>query len=523
MNKPLFAPLALATALFTGGCATLAPAVPEAEMGIPDAWPLPETTVAPALAATPAATGPISAGSSGLGNATPAKAAPPVALVGTSTATSTDNAATSTAANASVSGVPALPVADVGWRDFFADPKLDALVETALTSNRDLRVAVLNVERVRGQYRIQRADRLPALGASAQLERSGGDVPTTEVYAAGVGLSAFELDLFGRVRNLSEAALQRYFASDEARIGVQLSLIAEVANAYLTLAADQDLLKVAQATLATYEDSHALAEKRHALGAASGLELNQAKAELEGARGDVARFEGDVARDLHALQLLTGTPLTPVQMPDGLQEGAIGLLPLPAGLPSEALLRRPDVRAAEHQLLAANANIGAARAAFFPSISLTGSMGAASAELSDLFSAGTQVWSFIPRISLPIFQGGRLRANLAVAKVDRDIALAEYEKAIQSGFRDAADALALSETLARQHAAAQARVEAATQADLMAKARHEAGRDSYLTRLVAQRTLYAAQQGLITVRQAEQANRVALYRALGGGWSETGQ
>ncbi|GAB3751035.1 efflux transporter outer membrane subunit [Lysobacter olei] len=520
MTKPLFAPLALAlaTALFTGGCATLVPAVPKAEMGIPAKWPLPETTAAAALLEAPAATDPIPADSGALGPATPATPA------ATTTTTATYNAATSTAANPTrEGGVPALPVADIGWRDFFADPKLDALIETALANNRDLRVAALNVERVRGQYRVQRADRLPALGASAQLERSGGDVPTTEVYTAGVGLSAFELDLFGRVRNLSEAALQRYFASDEARIGVQLSLIAEVANAYLTLAADQDLLKVAQATLATYEGSHALAERRHALGAASGLELNQAKAELEGARGDVARFEGEVARDLHALQLLAGTPLAPEQLPDGLRDGAIGLLPLPAGLPSEALLRRPDVRAAEHQLLAANANIGAARAAFFPSISLTGSVGAASTELSDLFSAGTQVWSFVPRITLPIFQGGKLRANLAVAKVDRDIALAEYEKAIQSGFRDAADALALSETLARQHAAAQSRVEAATQADVLARTRHEAGRDSYLTRLVAQRTLYAAQQGLITVRQAEQANRVALYRALGGGWSETGQ
>lgn len=479
--RSLLAPLAVATALLAAGCATLVPPVPRADAGIATQWPLPATTVG-----------------------TPTTAAP-----GDGDPSSTQ--------------VPALPVADIGWRDFFADPKLDALVETALANNRDLRVAALNVERARGLYRIQRADRMPALGASAQMERTGGDIPTTEVYTAGVGLSAFELDLFGRVRNLSEAALQRYFATDEARIGVQLSLIAEVANAYLTLATDQEMLRVSQSMLATFEDSHRLAEKRHQVGAASALDLEQARAELEGARGDVARFEGEVARDTHALQLLAGTPLSAGQLPDGLQDGAIGLLPLPAGLPSEALLRRPDVRAAEHQLLAANANIGAARAAFFPSISLTGSIGSASGELSDLFSAGTQVWSFIPHITLPIFQGGKLRANLAVAKVDRDIALAEYEKAIQAGFRDAADALALSESLARQHVAAKARFDAAQRADALAKARYEAGRDSYLTRLVAQRTLYAAQQGLITVRQAEQANRVALYRALGGGWSETGK
>lgn len=477
MTKPLIAPLALAAAVFTAGCATLVPATPTADMGIAERWPLPAATGSPLALPSPETGG-----------------------EGT-----------------------ALPVADVGWRDFFTDPKLDALVETALANNRDLRVAALNVERARNQYRIQRADRLPTLGGSAQMERSGGDLPTTEVYTAGVGLSAFELDLFGRVRNLSEAALQRYFATDETRIAVQLSLIAEVANAYLTLAADQDLLRVSQAMLATFEDSHRLAGKRHAIGAASALELAQAKAELEGARGDVARFEGDVARDIHALHLLAGTPLAPEQLPNGLHDGAIGLLPVPAGLPSEALLRRPDVRAAEHRLLGASADIGAARAAFFPSISLTGSVGAVSGELSDLFSAGTQVWSFVPRITLPIFQGGKLRANLGVAKVDRDIALAEYEKAIQAGFRDAADALVLSETLAQRREAAQAQVDAATHADTLAKARHEAGRDSYLTRLIAQRTLYGAQQGLIAVRQAEQANRVALYRALGGGWSETGQ
>lgn len=471
MTRSLFVPLALAAALFTAGCATLAPSVPAAQLDIDARWPLPATT------ASAAATG--AAGS-------------------------------------------AAAVADIGWRDFFVDPGLAALLQTALEHNRDLRIAALNVERARGLYRVQRADRLPAVGASVELERSGGDLPATERYTAGVGFAAFELDLFGRVRNLSDAALQRFFATEEARTAVQLGLIAEVANAYLTLAADQDLLRVSQAMLRTYEDSHRLAERRHALGVASALELAQARAELEGARGDVARFEGEVARDRHALQLLVGTPLSDGQLPDGLQDGVIGLLPLPAGMPSESLLRRPDVRAAEHQLLAANADIGAARAAFFPSISLTGSLGAVSEDFTDLFSSGARGWSFIPRINLPIFQGGKLRAALSVASVDRDLALAQYEKAIQAGFRDAADALVLAQTLARQREAAYAQVEAATQADTLAKARHDAGRDSYLTRLISQRTLYGAQQGLIVIRRAEQANRVALYRALGGGWRDTG-
>ena len=462
LHRPMLAPLAIASVLFVSGCATLQPALPAASAEIPAQWP----------------------------QQVPGEASNNV-------------------------------IADIGWREFFTDPKLASLVETALANNRDLRVAALNVERARGMYRIQRADRLPGLGVNAQLERTGGDAPVAELYTAGVGLAAFELDLFGRVRSLSDAALHRFLASDEARNGVHISLVAEVANAYLTLAADRELLTVAQASLATYEDSHRLAERRHAIGSASGLDLAQAKAELEGARNDVARYEGDVARDTHALQLLAGTTLTAAQLPDRFSDATAGLPALPAGLPSEALLRRPDVRAAEHELFAANANIGAARAAFFPSISLTGAFGAASGELSDLFSAGTRGWSFAPSISMPIFQGGKLRSNLAVANADRDIALARYEQAIQAGFRDAADAIALTATLTRQREATQARVDAARRADDLARARYEAGVDSYLTRLVAQRTLYASQQGLVMIRQAEQANRVALYRALGGGWSET--
>ena len=472
MSKPILTSLALATAVFLGGCATLVPPLPKADTQIQAEWPLPPT------------------------------------------------AAADTAAASAASSSPAAQAADIGWRDFFVDPQLEELIARALANNRDLRVAVLHVERARAQYRIQRADRLPSLGASATLERSGGDIPLTQAYTAGVGLAAFELDLFGRVRNLSHAALQSYLAQEETRRAAQLSLIAEVANAYLTLAADQELRQLAQATLEAHEKSLELAERRHATGAASALNVSQVRTQVEAARTDVARYAGRVAQDTNALNLLVGAPVEAGLLPARLSGAVTGLAALPAGLPSDVLLRRPDVRAAEHQLLAANANIGAARAAFFPSITLTGSMGSTSSQLSGLFDSGTHAWSFVPGIQLPIFQGGRLRAGLGMAKADRDIALAQYEKSIQAGFREVADALALTTTLARQRQSQQALVEAAAQADMLSKARYQAGRDSYLTQLDAQRTLYAAQSGLVAVQLAEQTNRVALYRVLGGGWNE---
>jgi len=471
MSRPFLTSLALAAALFVGGCATLVPQLPKVDAQTQAAWPLLPT--AATHATEPAA------------------------------------AASSTAT-----------AADIGWREFFVDPQLEELIARALANNRDLRVAVLNVERARAQYRIQRADRLPSLGASATLERSGGDIPLEQTYTAGIGLAAFELDLFGRVRNLSHAALQAYLAQEETRRAAQLSLIAEVANAYLTLAADQESRQLAEATLAAYETSLELAERRHATGAASALDVSQMRTQVEAARTDAARYAGLVAQDTNALSLLVGAPVEASLLPSGLSGPVTGLAALPAGLPSDVLLRRPDVRAAEHQLLAANANIGAARAAFFPSITLTGSIGSASNELSGLFDSGTRVWSFVPSINLPIFQGGRLRAGLGMAKADRDIALAQYERAIQAGFREVADALALTTTLAQQRQSQQALVAAATRTDTLSKARYQAGRDSYLTQLDAQRTLYAAQSGMVAVKLAEQANRVALYRVLGGGWNE---
>lgn len=469
MNKYLRNTLAVAVVAFVAGCATPGPrgSVAEADPMIPAQWPMPASTVAAGEGST-------------------------------------------------------MPLPDIGWRDFFADPRLQEVVGLALDNNRDLRVAILNVDRARAQHRIQRADRFPNLGINAQMERVGADNPMleSETYSVGLGVTAFELDLFGRVRNLSQAALQQYLATEESQRSAQLSLVAEVANLWLSLAADREQLRIAQATLATYEESLELNQARRELGAVSQLVLEQTRTQVASARADVARLTGLVQRDINALNLLAGVTLEPRLLPDGMVEDVVGLGQLPEGLPAEVLLRRPDIIAAEHRLLGADANISAARAAFFPSIRLTGSIGSVSTELSGLFESNTTVWSFIPQINIPIFQGGRLRAALGMAQADRDIALAQYEKAIQNGFREVADALAMSAALAEQVAASRDLLEAATNAERLAQARYDAGLDSNLARLDAQRTLYAAQQQLVAVRMAEQANRVTLYKVLGGGWTD---
>lgn len=469
MNKYLRNTLAVAVVAFVAGCATPGPrgSVAEADPMIPAQWPMPASTVAAGEGST-------------------------------------------------------MPLPDIGWRDFFADPRLQEVVGLALDNNRDLRVAILNVDRARAQHRIQRADRFPNLGINAQMERVGADNPLleSETYSVGLGVTAFELDLFGRVRNLSQAALQQYLATEESQRSAQLSLVAEVANLWLSLAADREQLRIAQATLATYEESLELNQARRELGAVSQLVLEQTRTQVASARADVARLTGLVQRDINALNLLAGVTLEPRLLPDGMVEDVVGLGQLPEGLPAEVLLRRPDIIAAEHRLLGADANISAARAAFFPSIRLTGTIGSVSTELSGLFESNTTVWSFIPQINIPIFQGGRLRAALGMAQADRDIALAQYEKAIQNGFREVADALAMSAALAEQVAASRDLLEAATNAERLAQARYDAGLDSNLARLDAQRTLYAAQQQLVAVRMAEQANRVTLYKVLGGGWTD---
>ncbi|MCC6507333.1 MAG: efflux transporter outer membrane subunit [Aquimonas sp.] len=456
--------LAFFISLAVSGCATLEPRLPEADASIPAHWPLPTTT---------------------------SQSSP-----GT--------------------------VADIGWRDFFTDDKLDALIALALENNRDLRIALLNVERSRGQYRIRRADRVPSVGVGASLARTGSDEAVNSYYEVALGITNFELDLFGRVRSLSASALQQFLSTQAAQRSAQLALIAEVANNYLALSADQELQRLALAALESHEATYRLAEQRRELGAVSALDVAQARTVVERARADAARYAGRVAQDTNALALLIGAPVPPELLPDAFEPRVSGLGELPAGMPSEALLRRPDVVQAEHRLRAANANIGAARAAFFPSISLTGSVGTASDALSGLFESGSRIWTFLPQITIPIFEGGRLRAGLEVATAERDIELAQYEKAIQAAFRDVADALALSRTLSAQRQALESLVDAAARSAELSQARYRAGRDSYLTLLDAQRTLDAARQSLIEAQFAEQANRVTLYRALGGGWATFG-
>jgi multidrug efflux system outer membrane protein len=322
------------------------------------------------------------------------------------------------------------------------------------------------------------------------------------------------------VRSLTHAALEQYAAQEQARRSAQLALIAEVANAYLTLASDRELERLARQTLESQEHSFALQEKQHETGTVSGLDVAQSQTTVEQARADSARFEGNVAQDIDALTLLVGTSIDPALLPAQFDSDALGLEPLPAGVPSAVLLRRPDVLEAEHTLRAANADIGAARAAFFPDITLTATIGSASSQLSNLFKAGTGAWAFEPLMSLPIFHGGALMGGLDVAHVDRKIALAQYEKAIQSGFREVADALALTATLNRRRAAQETLAQATGQAYKLSQRRYKVGRDSYLEVLDSQRSDYAARQGLITVHLAEQSNRVTLYKALGGGWRE---
>jgi multidrug efflux system outer membrane protein len=417
---------------------------------------------------------------------------------------------------------------DIGWRDFFRDPQLQQLLGLALANNRDLRVAVLNIEQARAQYQIQRAALLPSIDAPASFTREklapsltyGIPTPIYGYFDVGLSVTSYEVDLFGRVRSLTHAAVENYLAHEQARRSAQLSLIAEVANAYLKLASDRELESLAQQTLQSQEDSLARQQLRHQVGTVSGLDLAQAKTTVEQARADSARFEGDIAQDIDTLTLLVGTTIDPSLLPEQFDYKNWGLDPLPAGVPSTVLLRRPDVLEAERTLRAANANIGAARAAFFPQITLTANIGSASYQLSNLFKAGTGTWAFEPLISLPIFHGGALRAGLDVATVNQKIALTQYEKAIQSGFREVADGLALTTTLNHQRAAQESLVESTNRAYDLSQRRYKVGSESYLEVLDSQRSNYAAQQGLIVARLAEESNRVALYKALGGGWLE---
>lgn len=431
----------------------------------------------------------------------------------------------------SAAGKGGMRVSDIGWREFFVDEKLRRLIDIALANNRDLRVAALNIERARAEYRIERADLFPTVdgGASATIQHNGsansgsgatnsGSSDTSRNYRATVGFSSYELDFFGRIRSLNDQALQSYLATEEARRATQISLVAEVANAWLTLAADSERLTLAQNTLASQRESYNLTKRRFELGVASELDLRQAQTTMDTAQVDVARYTALVRQDENALTLLLGVPLPADVRPGGGMVEVTALSEIPAGIPSEVLQRRPDVLQAEHQLQAANANIGAARAAFFPTISLTASVGTASSQLSGLFGAGSSFWTFIPQITVPIFNAGRNRANLDVAEVQKDINIAQYEKVVQIAFREVADALAVKATLDEQLAAQKSLVDATGVSYRLSEARFKSGIDSYLTVLDSQRAMYASQQNLITLRLTMLSNQVTLYKVLGGGW-----
>jgi multidrug efflux system outer membrane protein len=434
------------------------------------------------------------------------------------------------------SGYPAAPgagtqtaAADIGWRDFFADPRLQKLVEIALANNRDLRVSVLNIEAARAQYRIQRADLLPAINGSGTGtgQRTPDDLtsdPSHNVshnYSVGVGFTSYELDLFGRVRSLNHQALETYLGYEETRRSAQIALVAEVANAYLSLLSDQALLQMTQDTFDSQQNSYDLTQKSFDAGTIGALDLRQAQTALETARANLVQYRRQVALDRNALVLLIGLPSLPADLPQGRDLDTQELLTdLPAGVPSEVLTRRPDVRAAEHSLIAANANIGAARAAFFPRITLTGSYGTASSEFKGLFDSGSDAWSFTPTITVPIFNGGANIANLDLAKVQKNITVAQYEKSVQTAFREVADALDSRGTLDEQLAAQQKLLEATSESYKLADMRLRAGVDDFLSVLDAQRSLYSAQQGYIAIKLSRQQNLVTLYKALGGGWNE---
>ncbi|WP_165185377.1 efflux transporter outer membrane subunit [Caulobacter soli] len=419
----------------------------------------------------------------------------------------------------------AASAADLGWREVFIDPRLQGVIDLALNNNRDLRVAVLDIEQARAQYRIQRAALVPSVAATATGTRGENSSAQTqpgvsrdvEAYTAGVGVTSWEIDLFGRVRSLNNVALQNYLATREVSRSVQISLIAQTASAWLNLAADEDLLDLSQETLRTRQDTMVLIRKRFEAGAISQLEVSQAETLIEAARSDVATAIALVEQDKNALRLAVGADVPADLLPAGGLVTAQILRDLPAGLPSDVLTRRPDVLAAEHQLAGANANIGAARAAFFPSISLTAAAGVASGSLSSLFDSGNGTWSFAPRVSLPIFAGGANVANLDSAKAGRDIAVANYEKAVQTAFREVADGLAVQSTIQERVGSQERLVAAANVSVRLSQARYGAGIDSSLTVLDAQRTLYTSQKTLIVARLARETNLATLYKALGGG------
>lgn len=422
-------------------------------------------------------------------------------------------------------------ISKIGWRDFFVDDRLRQVIQLGLDNNQDLRLAAANVLQARAQYRTQRADIFPSLGVSgtgtytntAQFAASAGGalgnagVQDIQNFSVAGGITSFEIDLFGRLRNLSRAAQEQYFASGEAQRAARVSLIGEIASAWLTLASDREQLAIAERTLKAFEESLELTRAQFRIGTASELASRQAETSYESARNDVATAKTRIAQDINALQLLTGAPVPEALLPEQLGDGKATIDALPGDLPSEVLLRRPDVLQAEHQLIAQNANIGAARAAFFPRLSLTATAGAVSSAVRKLFGASTDTYTVSPTASVNIFDFGRNQGNLEYARASQQAAVATYQKTIQTAFREVSDALAQRGTIDEQMRAQSARAQAADVAARLSDARYRAGVDSFLTALDSQRSAYAAEQQLVATRLTRASNLVTLYRTLGGG------
>ncbi|WP_424811855.1 efflux transporter outer membrane subunit [Roseococcus sp. YIM B11640] len=421
----------------------------------------------------------------------------------------------------------AIPADAMGWRDVLRDPRLQRVIELALANNRDLRVAALNVAAAEARYRVQRADLLPQIGANGSLSAqrlpadlsSSGRALTSRSWSGGIGFTSYEIDLFGRVRSLSEQSFEQYLGYEETRRSAQISLVAQVANAWLTVLADRELLALTEQTLTNQQDALRLTQAGYDGGTATALALRQAQTSVESARASLAQYTRLEAQDLNALVEVVGAPV-PGELLGASLPGAAAIATVPAGLDSAILLRRPDVLAAEHNLRAANANIGAARAAFFPSITLTASAGTASSSFSNLFAAGSGSWSFAPQINLPIFSAGALRGSLDLAKVQTQIQVAEYERSIQTAFREVADVLAARGTYDTQIQAQTALADAYADAFRLSMLRFRSGLDTYQTPLDSQRQLFTAQQQLVNLRLQRLQTLVTLYKTLGGGWTD---
>jgi multidrug efflux system outer membrane protein len=424
--------------------------------------------------------------------------------------------------------VGGIPAADLGWREFFRDPALQRLIELALENNRDLRVSILNIESARAKYDIQRSELFPTVSLSGARteERAAkgfnipGEPSITRYDSISIGTTSYEIDLFGKVQSLDRAALESYLGLEETRRSAQLSLIGSVADAYFTVLADRALLEITQQTERSQEATTELARKSLDFGTGTELTYRQAQTALLTAKSNEALYRRQLAVDTDALVLLVGVSIPTGGESNQSLDAQELIAPLPAGLPSSVLTQRPDVLAAEHNLISANANIGAARAAFFPSISLTGDVGVESYELSHLFRPGSKTWEFIPQVNLPIFTGGYNEATLAQAKVQKNIEVATYEKTLQTAFREVSDALAGLATLDAQLADQEQLVTASQKSYELATARYQRGIDSYLDALDSERTLYSAQLNLISVKLTRLENLVATYQSLGGGWRE---